>query len=47
MPRYRVVRNRVAMAIIHVNTYFMILGLIEKELQNPDLNYNERITVKP
>ncbi len=32
MPRYRVVENRLAIVIIHVDAYFTILGLIEKEL---------------
>ncbi len=46
MPRYRVARNRLATAVIHVNTYLMILELIEKELQRPDLNSNERIRLR-
>ena len=46
MPRYRVARNRLAIAVIHVNTYLTILGLIERELQRPDLNSNERIKLK-
>src|SRR6266511_5044900 len=46
MPRYRVARNRLATAVIHVNTYLTILGLIERELQNPDLDSNERIRLR-
>ncbi len=46
MPRYRVARNRLATAVIHVNTYLTILGLIERELQNPNLENNERIRLK-
>ena len=46
MPRYRVVRNRLAIIIIHVNTCFMILGLIEKELQRLDFDSNERIRLR-
>jgi len=37
MPRYRVVRNRVAAAIIHIESYLTILGLIEQELSNPNI----------
>ena len=46
MPRYRVARNRLATAVIHVNTYLTILGIIERELQCPDLDNNERIRLK-
>ena len=46
MPRYRVARNRLATAVIHVNTYLMILGLIERELQHPDLESNKRIRLR-
>ncbi len=46
MPRYRVVRNRLATAVIHVNTYLMILGLIKRKLQHLDLNSNERIRLR-
>ena len=46
MPRYQVARNRLATAVIHVNTYLTILGLIEKELQRPDLDSNERIRLR-
>ena len=37
MLRYRVVRNRVAAAIIHIESYLTILGLIKQELVNPDI----------
>ncbi len=46
MPRYRVARNRLATAVIHVNTYLTILELIERELQRSDLNNNERIRLR-
>ncbi len=46
MPRYRVARNRLATAVIHVNTYLTILGLIERELQNPNLGSDERIRLR-
>src|SRR6266498_216018 len=46
MPKYRVARNRLATAVIHVNTYLTILGLIERELQHSDLNSNERIRLR-
>ena len=46
MSRYRVARNRLATAVIHVNIYLMILGLIERELQQPDLESNERIRLR-
>ena len=46
MPRYRVVGNRLATAIIHINAYLIILGLIERELQRPDLNNNERTRLR-
>ncbi len=46
MPRYRVARDRLAIAVIHVNTYLTILELIERELQCPDLNSNERIRLR-
>ena len=37
MPRYRVVRNWVAAAIIHIESYLTILELIEQKLANPDI----------
>ncbi len=46
MPRYRVARNRLATAVIHVNTYLTILGLIERELQYPELDNNERVRLR-
>ncbi len=46
MPRYRIARNRIAIVIIHVNTYLIILELIEWELQCSDLDYNERIRLR-
>ncbi len=46
MLRYRVVRNRVAIAIIHVDTYMTILDLVKRKLQRPDLNNNERIRLR-
>ncbi len=46
MPRYRVARNRLAIAIIHIDTYLMILGLIERELQCSDIDNNERVRLR-
>ena len=46
MPKYRVARNRLATAVIHVNTYLTILGLIKRELQRSDLDNNERIRLR-
>ena len=46
MPRYRVARNSLATAVIHVNTYLIILGLIKRELQRPDLKSNERVSLR-
>ena len=37
MPRYRVARNQIAIAIIHIESYLTILGLIEQELANPGI----------
>ncbi len=46
MSRYWVTENRVTTAIIHINAYLMILGLIERELQHPDLENNKRIRLR-
>ncbi len=46
MPKYQVVENRVATVIIYIDVYFMILELIKKELQCPDLENNERIRLR-
>ena len=46
MLRYRVAKNRVVIVIIHINAYFMILELIERELQRPDLDNDERIRLR-
>ena len=46
MPRYRIAENRVAIAIIYVNTYLMILGLIKRELQLSNFNNNKRIRLR-
>ncbi len=46
MPRYRIAENRVAIAIIYVNTYLMILGLIKRELQRSNFNNNKRIRLR-
>ena len=45
MPKYWVARNRLAI-IIYVNAYLTILDLIERELQCPDLDNNERIRLR-
>ena len=46
MPRYRVARNRLTIAVIYINTYLTILELIERELQRPDLDNNERTRLR-
>ncbi len=46
VPRYQVVRNKLATAIIHIDAYLVILELIERKLQCLDLNNNERIRLK-
>ena len=46
ISKYRVARNRLAIAIIHINTYLTILELIERELQWLDFNNNERIKLR-
>ena len=46
MSRYQVVRNRLATAIIHVNIYLTILGLIERELQRSDFDNNKRVRLR-
>jgi len=35
--RYRVIKNQIAAAIIHIESYLMILRLIEQELANSDI----------
>jgi len=32
--------------VTHINTYLIILGLVERELQCPDLDNNERIRLR-
>ncbi len=46
MPRYWVIRNLVAAAIIHIESYLMILGLIEQELANPDITLEQLVQLK-
>ncbi len=46
MPRYRVVRNRVAAAIIHIESYLTILGLIEQELANSDITLERLVEIR-
>ena len=46
MPRYRVAGKRVANTIIHVNSYYTILRLIERELANPELSLEERVQIR-
>ena len=43
MPKYRVAGRKVANAIIHVNSYYIILRLIERELANSELSLEKRI----
>ncbi len=46
MHRYRVVRNKLVTAIIHIDAYLMILGLIKRELQCLDLDNNKKIRLR-
>ena len=46
MPRYRVTRNRVAAAIIHIESYLTILGLIEQELANPNITLERLVEIR-
>ena len=46
MLRYRVVRNWVAGAIIHIESYLVILGLIEQELANPDIILERLVKIR-
>src|SRR6266540_7506946 len=46
MPRYRVVRNQVAAAIIHIESYLTILGLIEQKLANPNVILERLIEIR-
>ena len=46
MPRYRVTRNRVAAAIIHIESYLTILGLIEQELANLDITLEHLVEIR-
>ncbi len=46
MPRYRVVRNWIAAAIIHIESYLTILGLIEQELANPDITLERLVEIR-
>ena len=46
MPRYRVVRNWVAAAIIHIESYLTILGLIKQELANLDIILERLVEIR-
>ncbi len=46
MPRYRVVKNQVVAAIIHIESYLTILGLIEQELANPDITLERLVEIR-
>ena len=46
MPRYRVVKNQVVAAIIHIESYLTILGLIEQELTNPDITLERLVQLR-
>ena len=46
MPRYRVTRNRIAAAIIHIESYLTILGLIERALTNTNLTLEELVQLR-
>ena len=45
MLRYKIAGRRVANAIIHINSYYTILRLIEWELANSELSLEERIQI--
>ncbi len=46
MSRYQIVENYMTTAIIHINIYLIILGLIEKELQCPTLDNSKKIRLR-
>ena len=46
MPRYRVVRNQIATAIIHIESYLTILGLIEQKLANPNITLERLVELR-
>ena len=46
MSRYRVAGKRVANAIIHVNSYYTILRLIEREFAIPELSLKEKVQIE-
>ena len=46
MSRYRVIRNQVATAIIHTESYLTILGLIEQELAKPDITLERLVQLR-
>jgi len=46
MPRYQVIRNQVVAAIIHIESYLMILRLIEQELANPDITLEHLVELR-
>ncbi len=46
MLRYRVTRNRVAAAIIHIESYLTILGLIEQELAKPNIILERLVEIR-
>jgi len=46
MLRYRVVRNRIAAAIIYIESYLKILGLIEQELANPNIILERLVEIR-
>ncbi len=46
MLRYRIAERRIANAIIYVNSYYIILSLIERELANPELSLEKRVQIR-
>ncbi len=46
MPRYRVIRNWIAAAIIHIESYLIILGLIKQELAKPDITLERLVEIR-
>jgi len=46
MSKYKIARRKVANTIIHVNSYYIILRLVEWELANSELSLKEKVQIK-
>ena len=46
MLRYRVAENRIAIAIIYIESYLTILGLIEQELANLNVTLERLVEIR-